>query len=443
MSTGRAKIGLIVVSLPRETPEIANDFRTRAIRELSKYVDVAYPDEIALDAETTRKYALELEKQGVDCILFVPGSWVFAPFIVGAVQSIKVPVGLWASPEVRTAAFVGACVTHGSLDEIGIKHAYFYGWPEEEVPEVMKWIRAAAAVKNLAGRVYGYIGGECMGMYTATVDFAQVQSLFKVRIKHMDQLILVKEAEKVKDEEAEEYYNQFKKDYTNIYVPDEIMLKSIKLLKAIKKVMEKEHFDFAGIKCQPELIDTYVSPCLAISLINNEGTVVACEADTNGALTMEILYLLSGQPVLFADLYSVGREDRVLRLINCGTAPTHLAKDNRDVDWEYQFQYMGKQRGATTKFCCKSGKVTLARLVRIKGEYHMFISGGESFEEPKEKFKEDKEIWPHAFIRLDANPSMFIQETRSNHIHMVYGDYKKELRYVCGLLGIKEIVLSG
>ncbi|MEA1965464.1 MAG: hypothetical protein U9O41_10155, partial [Candidatus Aerophobetes bacterium] len=416
MLVRQPKAGLIVVSLPRETPEIANNFMTRAIRELSKYVDVVHPDEIALDAETTRKYALELEKQDVDCILFVPGSWIFAPFIVGAIQSIRVPVGLWASPEVRTAAFVGACVTHGSLDEIGIKHAYFYGWPEEEALEVVKWIRAASAVKNLAGKVYGYIGGECMGMYTATVDFAQVQSLFKVRVKHMDQLILVEEAKKVNDKEAEEYYDQFKKDYTNIYVPDEIMLKSIKLLKAIKKVIEKEHFDFAGIKCQPELIDTYVSPCLAVSLINNEGTVIACEADTNGALTMEILHLLSNQPVLFADLYSVGREDRVLRLINCGTAPTVLAKDKRDVDWEYQFQYMGKQRGATTKFCCKPGKVTLARLVRIKGEYHMFISSGEAFEQPKEKFKEDKEIWPHAFIKLDADPFVFIQETRSNHI---------------------------
>ena len=112
------------------------------------------------------------------------------------------------------------------------------------------------------------------------------------------------------------------------------------------------------------------------------------------------------------------------------------------MDLGYQFEYMGEGRGVTTIFCCKPGKVTLARLVRIKGAYHLFISGGEAFEQPKEKFKEAKEVWPHAFIKMDDEPVSFIQEARSNHIHMIYGDYKKELFALCKILGIRTITCS-
>lgn len=101
---------------------------------------------------------------------------------------------------------------------------------------------------------------------------------------------------------------------------------------------------------------------------------------------------------------------------------------------------LSKTGGATTIFCCKPGRVTLARLARIKGQYVMQIATGEAFERPKEEFKEARSKWPHAFIRLDGDPEEFLQNCRSNHHHMVYGDIKGELLAVCDVINIRPIV---
>ncbi len=101
---------------------------------------------------------------------------------------------------------------------------------------------------------------------------------------------------------------------------------------------------------------------------------------------------------------------------------------------------MSKKGGATTIFCCKPGRVTLARLARIKGQYVMHIATGEAFEQPKVMFKEAREKWPHAFIKLDGDAERFVQNCRSNHMHMSYGDLKDELVEVCEILQIKPII---
>lgn len=92
-----------------------------------------------------------------------------------------------------------------------------------------------------------------------------------------------------------------------------------------------------------------------------------------------------------------------------------------------QYEYIGSKGEQLWYFCCQEEEVPLARLVRIKKEYYIFIVKGEAIYEKKERFREAKDIWPHVFIQLKVNPEWFIKEARSNHIHIVYGDYQREL----------------
>jgi len=43
-------------------------------------------------------------------------------------------------------------------------------------------------------------------------------------------------------------------------------------------------------------------------------------------------------------------------------------------------------------------------------------------------------------VELDCSPEEFISELRCNHIHVVYGDYVRELEVLCRVLGIRPIV---
>ncbi|MEM3063539.1 MAG: hypothetical protein QW303_08375, partial [Nitrososphaerota archaeon] len=208
----------------------------------------------------------------------------------------------------------------------------------------------------------GLLGGKPSGMYTTMVDMSQIKSLFGIEIEHVDQYRVFLEAENVDEKIINETYENIKNDFGKILCSEEKILKSIGLYYALKKIINEDKYDFIAVKCADEMLNYYVSYCLAVALLNDEGIVTACEGDINAALTMQILHMLSNEPVVFADVNDVDINNNILRLVNCGAIATKLAKSRKDVDLGLQYEYMGEKQGCTTVFCCKPGKVTLARL---------------------------------------------------------------------------------
>jgi len=437
------KVGLITVSLPREETKLASKWDRLAHEKLKGAgLEVMHREELALTVQSTLETAKEFRDGGACCLIFLVGTWVYTPQIVTTVEEIHLPFILWALPDPKSFSLTGAGVVHGSLDELGIKHKFIYGSPEnpEVIDEIAKYSKAAMVVRHLSKSRFGMFGGRTGGMYTAAADMTQVKHVFGVEYDQVDQHRLIIEAQNVSDGKAEEVLGRIKSEFGRIEPHHDVMIRSVKLYLALKKIISEDGYDFVGIKCMPEVADDYASCCLAVSLINDDGIVTSCECDVNAALTMQILKLLTGGPVLFADVNHIDMEKGVLRLVNCGSMPTGLAKSRKDVDLGRQYEYLSKAGGATTVFCCKSGRVTLARLARIKGQYVMQIAAGEAIEYPKEKFKEARGKWPHSFVKLDGDPHKFLQNCRSNHHHMVYGDIKEGLLAVCDILNIRPVV---
>ena len=437
------KVGLVTVSLQREETKLASKWDLLAYEKLKEAgLEVMHREELALTVQSTLETAKKFRDEGVCCLIFLVGTWVYTPQIVTTVKEVRLPFILWALPDPKSFSLTGAGVVHGSLDELGIKHKFIYGSPEnpEIIDEIAKYSKAAMVVRHLSKSRFGMFGGRTGGMYTATADMAQVKHVLGVEYDQVDQHRLIIEAQNVPDGKAEEVLNRIESEFGRIEPPHDVMMRSVKLYLALKKIISDDNYDFVGVKCMPEVADNYASCCLAVSLTNDDGIVTSCECDVNAALTMQILKLLAGAPVLFADVNHIDMNEKVLRLANCGSIPTGLAKSRKDVDLGTQYEYLSKAGGVTTVFCCKSGRVTLARLARIKGQYVMQIATGEAFERPKEEFKEARGKWPHVFIRLDGNPEEFLQNCRSNHHHMVYGDIKEELLAICDILTIKPIV---
>jgi len=439
-----ARVGLFTFSLPRELVDLAerwNDVVETKLKELG--LEVHAPNGLIYDISTARRAVEQLKDKKLDAAILLIGTWTYPPAAVTVAESLNAPIILWGVPDTRTFGLVGAATIHGSFDDLGLKHFAVYGFPDDPdvIKELLTYINASKVVMRMKGAKFGLVGGRSLGMYTSLVDFIQVKKVFGVEIEHIDEYLVFLEAEKVSDEEIDSLMESVRANYGRIEPSEEILRRSLRLYFALKRIIKEQEFDFIGVKCQPEMIDNYVSYCLAQALLNNEGIITACESDVNGALTMYILHLLSGQPVLFADINSIDYKSNTIRLVNCGAAATALASSFKDVDLGLQYEYMGKKRGVTTVFCCKPGEVTLARLARIKGAYVMEIARGEAFEQPKEKFAEARDRWPHAFIKLHGSVKRFIKEARSNHIHMVYGDFVDELIAVCDLLDICPIVI--
>ncbi|MFW9832074.1 MAG: hypothetical protein ACFFD8_09905, partial [Candidatus Thorarchaeota archaeon] len=268
------KIGLITLSLPRERIDIAKQAHKELFTALqTQPLDVVSYDTVVLTMEDTVQISEDMVHNHVQCIIYNIGTWVYAPMVVSAVQATGLPSIVYGYRSPAAFSLVGAGITHGSLDELGLHHRFIYGEPEnpEVLTAITSYSRAAMTFDNLSRSKAVVIGGKTMGMVTAAVDFSQIKNIFGTEIEHVDMLRLYLEAEKIPVKKVKEKMVWTKKNFGSVNVSDEILEKSVRLYFAMKDVMEKDGYAFGGFKCQPEFIENYVSGCLPISWLINEG----------------------------------------------------------------------------------------------------------------------------------------------------------------------------
>jgi len=102
---------------------------------------------------------------------------------------------------------------------------------------------------------------------------------------------------------------------------------------------------------------------------------------------------------------------------------------------------MGRAQGTTTVLSVRESPVTLARLSRVKGRFVLLAGEGHTKAVEKSRFKESRENWPHAFIELKGDTQRFIQNLRSNHLHLCFGNHLRELEEFCTMKDIDLIRL--
>ncbi|MCA9438758.1 MAG: hypothetical protein KC978_23430, partial [Candidatus Omnitrophica bacterium] len=419
------RIGLLVVVDPR-VPQTARD-------ELAaRHNYVAHLESLGLEifggermVETEDQVIQELARvrtEGI-CGLMIYTAWFHRSNATArAAMECGVPVFLWTQPDPKTASVVGLGVGHGALEELGIEHEVLCGpWNESTQTKIRTWAMACHVKKCFSTARYGQWGARCLSMLPADVDPNQWRWKFGIDVQQEEQWTLIHRAQKIERSRAEELVKTWKEEFKEVKTTELSLVRSAQLYLAGKEFIEEYGWTFVGVKCQFELIDNFVSPCLPISLWNDEGIVASCESDMNAALTMFALYGFSHQPSMFADVSDIDFDEGVVRFLNCGTAATDLAggKDKVCLTECPSFQATsdpktGKsncQGGACTHFIMEPGRVTLARFGRIKGEYVLYACGGEAVRyghhDPEAIFGAG-ELWPWAYVRPDEPIEDFV-----------------------------------
>lgn len=396
-----------------------------------------------------------LRARGINALVIYVGTWTYSNCAVAAALEADVPVIIWGDATPGTCGLVGGVVARGGMAEYGI-HAHLVYGPFDDIKtreKVKTLLNASCAARGLRGQILGVGGGRSMGMVTAVCDPNEVRRRFGVEVDSFEQMELIDRAEGIDGERVYSFLNWMKATFGEIVAKEEALIKQIRLYFALKELMKERNYDFVALKCLPELPGLYTTFCLAHAIMGDaqddqgekERYVVACEADINGALTMQIMKMLVDGPVLFTDLTEYDFANDILTTCNCGSQPTDFARCKRDVRWEKEgvHEFRWKHGGTCPQHVACDGKATVARLSRESGKYEMLIAPAEVVEMPREKLRET--IWerPHTFLRLNCDRDRFFEAVRSNHLHMVYGDCIDELIEVCDVLGIKAVTVDG
>jgi L-fucose isomerase len=313
--------------------------------------------------------------------------------------------------------------------------------------------RAAGALEGLRGQTLGLFGGRSLGIVTAVADPAQWQRLFGVDIEIVDQLEIKLLAESLPAEEVQAQAGWLAArvagvDYGGAFTSSAFE-RQVRSYLATRLLVERYGFDFVGVKCQPELSDGYVTQCVSHLLFNGrqdaagdkEALVHACESDADGALTMQILHLLSdGRPAALMDVRWYDSTRDLWTLANCGAVPAAFFATPEDPSGlsalRLRQHTFGLGGGGALAGTLPPQPVTLARLCRRSGQYWMAILSGQVVPAREEDVLRITPAFPKAFVRTGAGPD-FLQQFGSNHIHLVSGDYVAELAAFCRLAGIE------
>lgn len=416
-------------------------------------VEVFEMGKIARTNEEMNAQGAELRSKGIHALIIYVGTWTYSSTTVMAAIKSDVPVIVWAASSVETFGIVGGAIARGALDEVGIKNYLVYGdFDDQRTQDQLSVLcHGIAGATKLRGMVYGEGGSRCMGMYTARIDPSEWMSRFGVDVDGFEQVDVIERSKKYTDKEAKKFLNWMKQQFGGVEAKEEAVLAQIKLYFALREIIKEKGYDFVAVKCLPEMPTCHTTFCVAHSLLNdmqddgfgdNCSFVCACEADANGALTMQVLNNITEKTTMFTDVLYYDYEDNMVRMCNCGSQPTDFARSRKDVTWVHEGlqEFDWKIGGACPRYVGKPGKLTIARLSRIKREYVMLILTADALEMPLEKINETNPQQPHVFARLNCSQENFIKELRANHIHVVEGDYKKELVTACEVLDIRPIL---
>lgn len=430
-------------------------------------LDVIAFDEVARSRDLIEHQISGLQAAGAEALFAHTPCWCTPNLSAGAIQRLNLPTVVMTSTSAATHGMVGMLATAGTLGQVGVPHIRVRADFGDAVFEerVLPFFRAASARSRLQGSRMGLFGGRSLGIDTGTFDPMQWRAQFGIDVQHVDQLEIVRRAELVDEERVEKMMDWARDQFAGIAFDGEKLTEErlefqLRCYLANKDINAEQGLDFIAVKCMTELSDHYVPQCLSAALMpgpyDGEGEKTACamscEADGDGALTMEMLkHVSGGGATLFGDVSHMDVERKILYLPNCGGMCSWFAGRSDDPS-----ENLGKIElrptvrpggGATTYFTAAPGPTTLARLYRVNGEYRMAIIPGEAVAMGEDDLSDfvrqrGKHQLPTAFVRVECDLGHLLDEFGSNHISGVAGRWTRELEHLCGMLGIQPVLMD-
>jgi L-fucose isomerase len=441
---------------------LTHQARIQDILEQSGEVEVLTGDEVIYSTDLARQEARRLDSLKPDAAIFNIPVFAFPNLSVIAAELMRGPFLLLGPQDPRYPGLGGLLGAAGALSQVGIPHQRI--WADLEDPalqaQILQFARAARAVMGLRGQVYGLIGGRSIGMYTGASPAELWMRTFGVDIDHVDQSEIVRRAKRVSESDAaaarawlESAVQEVR--YDGVQLTPEKFDFQIRSWVAVQEIIDEFSFDFIGLKCHYDMSEFYSTQCLAAAFVNDpydwrgpkKPVPLSCEADSDGALTMQVMTMITGNPSCLLDLRFYDRKKNVLVMPNCGAAATWYAARSSDMAENLSrvrivpsiLKYAGG--GAHVEFLFSPGPVTMARLSRSEAGYHMLITHGETVHCNPAEVTGAATNWPHAFVRTETTIQDLVKHMQANHLHLVAGDCVEELKLFSKMLNIPCTVI--
>lgn len=418
-----------------------------------------YMSDTIFDIEEGQRVSDEIIKRGIKCVIIHIPIWGSPNLALRIAYSTDLPVMLLGNKRPDSSSIVCLLAVAGMLEQSGKDCIRLVGDIKEDnkvQKKIDDFVTACNLVDAISRSSYGLIGGRSIGIGTTVADPAQWQRIFGTEFDHCDQYEIVFRAKEIPQERVDKHIDWLKKNIANIefggLFTEESLDRQVRSYLALKDIVDEKKYTFIGLKCQQELSDHYALQCISVALLNNnydadgpkEVIPISCESDCDGAMTMKMLSICSGnQPTNLVDIKFFDENKKEFILANCGSIAFYFADPESPVNAMSNISLLphvfGKAGGAAVQMIAKEGPVTIARLFRKNGKYVLGCFEGQLETRPIEELKKTTWCYPHEFVKADIDYDEFFHTINSNHLHTVYGHYCDALKLFCKMKDIEFI----
>jgi len=271
--------------------------------------------------------------------------------------------------------------------------------------------------------------------------------MFGVDIDSRDTTELMRTAQAVSAGELDALEPRIQKLFSVTPAKNVVNERSMRLYLAIKKLVERNGWDFYTIQSFPGLGDDYSASCFAQSMMLEDGCGTSTLGDFNTAMTVLLLTKLSREPVYYGDLQHLNKKNGEIKIIGDGACPPSLAGKLGPAGFaEHGIPTEGAAGGLSIHLVCKVGEGVLARLGRVDGQFTMVLTRASIFEPPAGQLEARKlecgiPFWPHGFVTAHGDMDVMLENWTNEYACLGYGpELYADLIDFCKMTGIRAVL---
>jgi L-fucose isomerase-like protein len=307
----------------------------------------------------------------------------------------------------------------------------------DDVQELLWRLRALYGIKNFIGARIVALGGP-WGKYSPEAP-SVARDKYKIEIIEVGYDVATPRIKSIsKDRNLISKAEQWADKYlslpnTTLMTDKKFIVNTFLLYYFFKNLMLQNNASAFTIKsCMSEILPiAETTPCLTLSLLNDEGLLAFCESDFVVIPSGILLHYISGKPVFLHN--STFPHNAVVTCAHC-SAPRRM--DGTRYEPARIMSHYESEYGAAPKVEIPRGQqVTFIDPEYSTGRWLGFKGIVKS--NPYYEICRSQQD-----VEIQGDWKQLIKEVRDSHWMMVYGDYLKELGYASRKIGIKWVDIS-
>jgi L-fucose isomerase-like protein len=433
-------VRLGVVCLARKTFDYAaaEKLYREKLEELKKLeaVELEAVPHLIIEVAEAREAARKLDARQIDGLLCLSGTFHLGHLVLELHKVLERPIQLWAFPElpydggkIRLNSLCGLNLDASNLYKAGVRSYHAALGPQIDED----WIDALRALRAMSSAHIGLVGFRAHGFFNVDVYDPALYRNTGALLDHYE----LQELHGLEVEEAQ--ISAREEQIASIFDVSGISREQLRLSAGLTARMEaflrRHDLTVLAIRCWPEFAVTYgISPCSAMSVLQAEGRVLACEGDVDGALSMLAQSAVGARSPYLFDFSQASFEEDYALLWHCGVAPCNLWDGTcvRSLD-----TYFAGGKGVTADFVLKSGTISYLRLDSCADRYRVLVGRGEAL--PMEKGLKGTYLKARFERPVREIFQTVVDHGLAHHAAAVYGEYVRPFELLARIKGWEMI----